>query len=413
MEKHARLSPSNHRWVHCPGSIRECEPYPNISGSAAKDGTGSHLLLELCLNTKTHSANHVGCTIGKGHHDQPAGWKINGERCGRVQIALDYIERRKESLAQTFKNGDVLILTESQSNPGKYAGRTDWYGTADVTILVKVNGKTVFVEVVDYKDGQNKVDVRNNPQLIAYLAGKTLEQEETGADIQQCRSTIVQPKMPSPISFWDYSRADLDIEYQKLVVAAQRTDDPDAPLIASEDMTGHCRWCPHSGNCVALQNQKLRKVVNAFMKDKSALKFLKNVGENITEIKDSVLVEMLESRALIEEMLTLIEKEAEIRLKNGVNLPGYKLLPGNSKKVWKDESKLVSQLRLLGVSEESLYDKSLISPAQFLKREEFKNVPFDNLIDVVPGNLKVKKVKQDDFSDLIFEPVEPKKYSLL
>ena len=49
MSGHARLSPSSSRWVHCPGSIREEAGYEDVSGEAAIDGTGSHLLLEECL----------------------------------------------------------------------------------------------------------------------------------------------------------------------------------------------------------------------------------------------------------------------------------------------------------------------------------------------------------------------------
>ena len=48
MSAHARLGPSNPRWTKCPGSVREEMFYIDIPGEAAIDGTGSHLLLEMC-----------------------------------------------------------------------------------------------------------------------------------------------------------------------------------------------------------------------------------------------------------------------------------------------------------------------------------------------------------------------------
>jgi len=66
MSTHARLNcSSSERWQNCPGSIREEEVYPNISGAAAIDGTGSHLLLELCLKSGRKAASYVGEVIGE------------------------------------------------------------------------------------------------------------------------------------------------------------------------------------------------------------------------------------------------------------------------------------------------------------------------------------------------------------
>ena len=67
MSSHARLSPSNTRWPKCPGSVREEAAYPDVSGEAAIDGTGSHLLLELCLQNGVRAATYDGQIIGANH----------------------------------------------------------------------------------------------------------------------------------------------------------------------------------------------------------------------------------------------------------------------------------------------------------------------------------------------------------
>ena len=60
MSTHARLAPSNHRWPHCAGSVREEERYPDIAGEAAIDGTGSHLLLEYSLMHNVPASAYIG-----------------------------------------------------------------------------------------------------------------------------------------------------------------------------------------------------------------------------------------------------------------------------------------------------------------------------------------------------------------
>ena len=86
MGEHARLSPSNHRWPHCPVSIREEANYPDTSNPASIDGTGSHLLLEMCLEHETDAKSFINETIGVDHEDKPEGWLVKQDRCDRVQV---------------------------------------------------------------------------------------------------------------------------------------------------------------------------------------------------------------------------------------------------------------------------------------------------------------------------------------
>ena len=77
---HARLGPSNPRWRACPGSVREEAVYQNISGAAAIDGTGSHLLLEMCLENGVDAMAYDMQIIGANHHDMPMGWMVEPGR---------------------------------------------------------------------------------------------------------------------------------------------------------------------------------------------------------------------------------------------------------------------------------------------------------------------------------------------
>ena len=154
---HARLGPSNKRWPKCAGSVREEERYPDIAGEAAIDGTGSHLLLELCLQNNVAACQYDQQIIDVNHEDNPNGWMVDPARIERVQMALDYIQRRVAELKDMFQGCNVLVESESKSDPGGAFGRDDWWGTCDITITARHPmdpSEIYFIEVADYKDGR-------------------------------------------------------------------------------------------------------------------------------------------------------------------------------------------------------------------------------------------------------------------
>ena len=135
-ESHARLSPSNLRWPLCPGSVREEANYTDVAGDAAIDGTGSHLLLEKCITEGVTPNFYEGKIIGANHHDKPSGWLVAQDRIDRVQMALNYINRRRGELVKEYPHGKIKVEAESRSNPGARYDRDDWQGTCDITITV-------------------------------------------------------------------------------------------------------------------------------------------------------------------------------------------------------------------------------------------------------------------------------------
>jgi len=154
MSSHARLSPSNHRWPLCPGSVREEQNYPDVAGEAAIDGTGSHLLLEMCLDNNVPAIQYDQQIIGANDPEHPSGWLVGIERCQRVQMCLDYVERRVSELKEQYPGCTVTVEAESKSDPGGMFGRDDWKGTCDVTIICRNDhtGEVPFIETIDYKD---------------------------------------------------------------------------------------------------------------------------------------------------------------------------------------------------------------------------------------------------------------------
>lgn len=370
MSGHARLSPSNHRWAHCPGSVREEAAYPDISGEAAIDGTGSHLLLETCLKSGVRAEVYEGQILGTNHPDKPGGWTIRDDRVERVQMCLDYLSRRVSEL------GQVTVTSESRSNPGERVGREDWYGTCDVTIQ-----SDEYVEVVDYKDGRGHVDVKNNSQLISYLFGKIT------LDTKKCRITIVQPKTNPVVRYQDLSVEEVVELAGRLAEAAEKTDAPDAPLIAGK----WCQWCKHKKNCTAQTKQSLEIIP---MID---LKFISDFVEKIESTTDEQLAQLADAKKGIFSFFEKVDAELENRLHAGKSVPGYALLAGNGSNNWNiTEEELVKILKNRHLKNEEIYVSKVVSPAQFMKcslSDVQKNKIKEQYVTYTPGKLRVSKVE--------------------
>ena len=425
---HARLSPSNHRWVHCPGSIREEANYPDISGEAAIDGTGSHLLLELCLENNVQAISYEGQVIGVNHEDQPMGWLVTGDRCDRVQIALNYIQRRHRELLEQFPGSRIIVQSESRSNPGELFGRDDWWGTVDITISVVEGELLRFVEIADYKDGRGWVAEKNNSQLLSYLLGKikthayidgtknALYLMDIVGDLQ-FRTTVIQPKTSPPIRYYEPTKDEIRDAARKLIIAARKTDDPEAPLVPGK----HCQWCKHgrAKNCtasteVAIQGIKPMTLPVQTQEGTSLFEVIEQTFGDISQLDDNKLSEIADAEAGILAVFDRVKTEIERRIDSGVQVPGYTMAPGRASQVWAvGEEEVAKALKGRRFKKDEIYPPKLITPGQVLKHskltEEQKAKIKRDLITVKAGSLKLKKVDRekntptaiDMFSDVV------------
>ncbi len=411
MTNHARLAPSNHRWPNCPGSVREEANYPDNSSAAAIDGTGSHVLLETCLILERRADTFVGELIGVGHEDKMEGWLVDQSRAARVQLALDYINHRIETLG-------AAIHTESQSNPGHWFGRDDWFGTVDVSL---VSHDSKILEIIDLKDGFLFVNEKDNPQLIGYGLGKLLPfvMNKQGnyvesTIVETIRLTIIQPKTENnPIRFVEYTPNQLWQEGLKLITAAKNTDQPDAPLIPGS----WCRWCKHSENCKAKMSEEMKGFE---MVQENDSQMLMNIDINsISTMNEADLIKILDARVPLKKIIKIVEKaeaEALSRLQTGMEVKGYTIGRGNSSKKWKEsEAVTVKKLKGMRFVLKEIYPPKFISPAQALSKEGLtqrqKERLQNQLIEVVPGKPKIvpMKVQVVSAEEMFAEVPEQKK----
>lgn len=425
---HARLGPSNKRWPECPGSVREEERYEDVAGAAAIDGTGSHLLLEMCMDNNVQAAQYDQQIIGTNHPDNMNGWMVQPDRIKRVQMCLDYISRRVGELKQTYEGCTVTVESEGKADPGGAFGRDDWWGTVDITIIARhpMTGEVYFMEVADYKDGRGYVSQKNNTQLISYLFGKMRPYVASGPDmvrpfiagkVPQCRVTIVQPKTNPPVRYQCSTRPEdgfstaVVIEYaERLAAAAQETDNPKALCNPGK----HCQWCKanpkRGGHCDAESQKSLMTVESmsdqqliASDADGGGTSLFEYIGKAVADPKSLTpgqLADLADARDGIMAAFDKVTTEIQDRIEQGLHVPGYAMQPGRSSRVWaKSEEEIVKALKGRRLTKDDIFPPKLISVAQALKSDKLDDKQKARLekdfVAEKAGKMSLKKVSRD------------------
>jgi len=422
-EKHARLGPSNKRWPKCAGSVREEERYPDIAGEAAIDGTGSHLLLELCLQNNVQAIQYDQQIIGVNHPDNMNGWMVDVARTKRVQMALNYVQRRVNELKEMFPGCNVLVESESKSDPGGAFGRKDWWGTCDITITARnpMNPSEVyFIEVADYKDGRGYVSEKDNSQNDSYLFGKMRQHVASGPELVRpftpanfgVRTTIIQPKTNPVIRYRCSTRQDDNISSltiiqaaEVLAMAAHATDDLNATLTPGK----HCQWCKanpkRGGHCTAESNKSLQ-VVESMSNDIAAggnqdlFETISQVMADPKSLSEDKLSELASAEDGIMAVFDKVKTEIKDRIAQGITVPGYAMAPGRGSNVWNEsEEVIVKKLKARRLKNIDIFPPKLISPAAVMKLEQLtdeqKQRIEKDLISFKGGKLALKKVAHD------------------
>lgn len=357
MTTHAMLSPSKRsRWALCPGSIREEAKYPDTGGGpAAIDGTHSHTLLEQCIKRITEASFFVGQTLT----DHEGEFVVDADRAARVQLALDYIDERSVG-------GLLPVIAETKVDPAFLLGRDDLSGTVDVQIL---GGDTL--ELIDYKDGMNIVDAKDNMQLEQYAYGVLADYKlpVNGAyPFQYVRMTIIQPKLAlrgmNPITSHTVTVSDLLANMGTIVAQAAATDKPDAPLVPGESQ---CKYCRAKGSCSALANNVMKEVGIMFQPVVTQTLDVaqQSADKDPSTMDDAQIAQIMEAAPLMRQLLEGVEKEALRRLEAGQTIAGLKLVNGRGSRAWVlPEAEMAEKLVKMGIPKTALYETKLVSPAK-------------------------------------------------
>ena len=361
MSDHARLSPSNPRWIPCPASIKACANYPNTTSKAAEDGTRTHLLLEICLKNKFLTADlFIGQTVN--------GWEVDAERVKRVNVALKYVDKRVSELSE--RHDDVVVQAEQRVNVGVFFDRDDWWGTCDIAIQCYSGSILEYVEVIDYKDGGMYVKVENNSQLLQYLYPFVVRAESN----IHCSITIVQPKIvKDQVRTQQLTRytvcAAVDEYYQSSLI----TDLTHATFKSGE----HCRYCPHKLNCEEVKRVEVENL-------DSTEHLMSQVHGDLAALSGDILAQMLGVEKSYNDAFTRVKEEVKKRIGEGEEVGRYFLGKGRITKKWSlPDDEIEKKLKGMRVKKPSIFPSKFLSPTQALLIEGLKDSQIKNLNDLI------------------------------
>lgn len=292
---------SMERWSTCPGSIRLSKGIKGRESAYALEGTKAHEL----------AATILECELaGQPWHDPDADPEM-------LEAVMVYV---KEVMSDA-KGNKVLIeqrVDLSSLHPGLF-------GTCDNITFV---ADKKLLRVRDYKHGQGiSVEAKGNLQMRFYGLGALLS---TKFPCEKVELQIVQPRgshPEGPIRSEIISSFELLEFADELKTAAERTEDPNAPLHAGE----HCRFCPAAGICPEIKNkaQAIAKGEFGVVRE----------GVAAAEIDTRELARTLEWIPILKAYLENVHEFAYNLAQRGVKIPGWKLVAKRPTRKWIDPAK--------------------------------------------------------------------------
>lgn len=349
---HAKLSPSSaHRWIACPGSVRESAGIESKSSVFADEGTAAHTLGEACLrgdvDPATFLGGHVNIRTGTVHINPGEGdgiFEIDDEMVDAITLYVDTVKSYIEP-------GDIVEY-EAKLDLTHIPGME--FGTGDCVIYKPAKRRLI---VIDLKYGRGvAVYADENPQELTYALGASQRYHNQGVDHVEC--VIVQPRSPGvgddpPGVRPPYVIEGIDlVEFRmELEAAAAATAKPDAPLNPGE----WCRFCPAAPTCPALR-AKVRATAEMEFADEPPV---------VDSMSLDAMAEVLKEAGVIRDWVKRVEERAHQMARDGTPPTGFKLVWSRATRKWRDEDAAKTYLMaVMDVPEDDIYvEPKMKSPA--------------------------------------------------
>ena len=357
---HALLSASGaSRWLNCTPSPRLEEGFANESSSFAEEGTLAHEFAELRLR---HQIDEVDDT-----EDYPDAVKRTFKELSKSPFFSndmeDYVQKHVDYVLEQFaeakrKTQDAILLIEQKVDITHLI--ENGFGTCDVIIIADGT-----LEVIDLKYGLGvRVSAEDNSQLKLYGSG-ALEAYDLMYDIHTVKLTITQPRMDS-ISSWEISAEDLRQWGEEVVKPKAQI----AYAGEGEQVTGEwCKFCKASPRCKAQADR--------------ALELAKLDFAEPMLLTDAQLIEVYAQSPQVTKWLSAVTDYIFKEAMNGKKWEGYKLVDGQNRRGWTDESKAASILYDKGFADDDFYNDPKLKGIGDIEKLVGKKVFPELLGDVV------------------------------
>ena len=341
LKAHADAGPSAaERWLVCPASVTLTRGVERKSTAYTREGSAAHAAAELIL---------LGKPVPEIITIEDEAILITEEMLEHISVYTRFVDMLRATsdfeAVECRVNLDWWFAPQPLPEP--------CHGTAD---FISYDSKQRTLTVVDFKYGQgHAVEVENNPQLMIYAMGALgLFDFEFPVKVQM---VIVQPRVATPIRSHT-------ILLNELTRWAETTLKPALTRIgagdASESAGDHCRWCTRAGTCSELTQTAIDAARLTFSNQSSS-------EPSPSDYSSSELSEILNKAELISAWVTKVRTEVEERIKNGADVPGWKLVAKRGQRKWISEDAAAFEFsNLLG--DVAYEPRSLLSPAQMEKQ---------------------------------------------
>ena len=379
---HSLLSASaSHRWLHCPPSARLAENFPDTESEAAKEGTAAHELMEARLNLALGliEPNKAKAQVAAAEKSE----YYNGEMDEMIGYVVNEMVEYVQALKEQHGTDRVTVYLETQFDLSEYVPDCSKV-TGDITLLYPGT-----IEIRDLKYGRGvQVFAEANPQLLMYALGALLKYGKNKA-IDTVKTSIIQPRLyhydryeVSMIEFFDWVHG-------VLVPGAELADAGGGELCAGE----HCKFCPAKAVCPEMK----RTVKEIAERAKAGAALLE--GMEADALND--IAEMLDLESIVTDYYKAAKEFALMKAKDGVSIPGYKLVRGMTKRRVIDPEGLMFVLEMEGLEEKDLYvrqAKSLTELEKLVGKKTFAELSA-GMVEKPEGELKL--VRESDKGEAV------------
>lgn len=343
--KHSELGPSgSSRWLHCPGSVLATRGLPDSTNLAAAEGTAAHTLSEWCRLQKRKARSFLGEAITVEH----VAFVVDENMADDVQLFVDYCEA---------EFGQAIV--EARVEYTHWV--PDGFGTADD---IRIDDDVCIVTDLKYgvTDGEGAygepVSPVDNSQLKLYALG-VLQTYGHLYDIRKFVLRICQPRL-------DYEEA-WEITTLELMRWAEETVRPvviDALLPGAPLRAGTwCTFCKARATCEVRAQASLKEIGADFQALDSLPAAIEQKTTAVASLSRETLGKILAASTAIKKYLKEVQAYAMNELKEGRGIGDWKLIESRANRVWaQDEANTVANLKVLGLTEEQIYSKKIISP---------------------------------------------------
>lgn len=301
---HSRLGASgSYRWMNCSGSVNL--PLPEGDGGDDSSEFSKR-------GTFAHDVGSKALVSGDDAWMHAHGPMYDEDDAVAVQVYLDAIRAEVRDLP------GCTIMIEERHHLSEV--HKDFFGTTDCTIIAEKQA-----QVWDYKHGVGiVVEAKRNTQLMQYAVGALYRLPQWKNDNYPVELNICQPRAfhaDGPIRSWLTSVGELkEWLHNEWLPKAKATEGS-----TSLQPGPWCNktFCPHRLTCPALNEMHARVVAIT--------------DEEILNMEDWELGLLGQELAILIGRRKVFEDEAFRRLRNGNPVPGWKIVPGKTDRVFKEE----------------------------------------------------------------------------